>query len=141
MGTADCLPPHPGALQGNRNGREKAAPVHRLPGITSSHSQVTSLTTTVVSKSGRKEGLSEESQGVKSVESLCIWGEPGVGGCPSVLSAQLQGVELLQLCPGQMHDSASAACSAWKAHICCRGLEEGRGQSRRGTFWWQVSSL
>lgn len=36
--------------------------------------------------------------------------------CSSVFSAQLQGVELLQLCPGQMHDSASAACSAQKAH-------------------------
>lgn len=141
MGPADCLPPHPGALQGSGNGREKAAPVHQFPGLTSYRSEVTSPTTTVVSKSGRKEGLSEKSQGVKSVESLCIWGEPGGGGCPSELSAQLQGVERLQLCPGQTYDSASAACSAQKAHTCYRGPEEGGGQSRTGAFWWQVSNL
>ena len=130
----------PGAFQGNRNGRKKAVPVHRLPGITSSHSRVTSQPQLFPSLEGKK-GFQGKARECKSVESLCIWGEPGVGGCSSVLSAQLQGVELLQLCPGQMHDSASAACSAWKAHTCCRGLEEGGGQSRRGTFCWQVSNL
>lgn len=139
--SADCLPQHPGALQGNRNGREKAAPVHQLPGLTSSRSEVTSPATAVVSKSGRKEGLSEKSQGVKSVGSPCIRGEPGVGGCASELSAQLQGGELLQLRPGQTYDSASAACCEQKVHTCYRGLEEGGGQSRTGTFWWQVSNL
>lgn len=58
------------ALQGSRNGREKAAPeVLRLPRTALSHSKVASPTTATISESGRKEGLSEKSHRMKTLES------------------------------------------------------------------------
>lgn len=106
--------PLPGALQGHQNGREKAAPeVHRLPRAVPSHSKATSPTTAIVSKSGRKEGLSEESHQKHPV--LTYMGRAWTRWLSfGVFWPQLQGVAP-QLCPGQIYDPHFAACSAKKS--------------------------
>lgn len=69
--------PSPTQGCGRAIGRETAAPeVRRLPKTAPSHSKVTSPTTSIVSKSGRKEGLAEKSHEMKPVESRHVWESP-----------------------------------------------------------------
>lgn len=117
-------PPHPGALQGNGNGRRKAtSKVLRLPTTAPSHSKATSATSAVVSKSGRKEGLSEKSHKMKPSEPQRIWGEPAVGGCPLVPWPPLHGA-VPRRCLSVAFPLQLALCKK-HAHVSLRGLEGG----------------